>query len=145
MIFLQISLENVALSNDHPNSDVVQHNIHINPKHRLPEDWSRPSETGTIGNYKNAEQTKIAKSIKIIIIIFPLKIIGAICVGIIAWYYNRRYYDVPDLFFLLMATTFLIGTFCLLVSCLFSLSTGGIISKTIYVTIWIHKTFFNRH
>lgn len=34
-----------------------------------------------------------------------------------------------------MATTFLIGTFCLLVSCLFSLSTGGIISKTIYVSL----------
>lgn len=33
-----------------------------------------------------------------------------------------------------MATTFAIGTFCLLVSCLFSLSTGGIISKTIYVS-----------
>lgn len=35
-----------------------------------------------------------------------------------------------------MATTFLIGTFCLLVSCLFSLSTGGIISKTIYELIY---------
>lgn len=63
------------------------------------------------------------------------QIIGAICVGIVAYYYDRRYYHfIPDLFFLLMATAFLIGTFCLLVSCLFSLSTGGIISKTIYVT-----------
>jgi len=64
-------------------------------------------------------------------------IIGAVCVGIVAYHYDRRYsYAVPDLFFLLMATAFLIGTFCLLVSCLFSLSTGGIISKTIYELIY---------
>jgi len=64
-------------------------------------------------------------------------IIGAICVGIVAYHYDRRYsYATPDLFFLLMATAFLIGTFCLLISCLFSLSTGGIISKTIYELIY---------
>lgn len=63
-------------------------------------------------------------------------IIGAACVGLVAYNYNHYgsyHHLVPDLFFLLMATSFLIGTFCLLVSCLFSLSTGGIISKTIYV------------
>lgn len=57
--------------------------------------------------------------------------------GIVAYYYNRFNYigthDTPELFFLLMAVAFLIGTFCLLLSCLISLSTGGIISKTIYV------------
>jgi len=63
-------------------------------------------------------------------------ILGAVCVGLVAWYYNNRYDYTPTLFFLLMATTFLIGTFCLLVSCLFSLSTGGIISKTIYELIY---------
>jgi len=64
-------------------------------------------------------------------------IIGAVCVGIVIWNFNRLYsYAVPDLFFLLMATSFLIGTFCLLISCLFSLSTGGIISKTIYELIY---------
>ncbi|XP_055302342.1 uncharacterized protein LOC129568454 isoform X2 [Sitodiplosis mosellana] len=69
---------------------------------------------------------------------FSQLIVGAVCVGIIAYHYNRNYhtYGLPDLFFLLMATTFLIGTFCLLVSCLFSLSTGGIISKTIYELIY---------
>lgn len=63
-------------------------------------------------------------------------ILGAVCVGLTAWYYNNRYEYTQTLFFLLMATTFLIGTFCLLVSCLFSLSTGGIISKTIYELIY---------
>lgn len=64
-----------------------------------------------------------------------LQILGAVCVGLVAWYYDSRYNYTPPLFFYLMATTFLIGTFCLLVSCLFSLSTGGIISKTIYVSV----------
>lgn len=70
-----------------------------------------------------------------IIVYYDLQILGAVCVGIVAWY-HRRYsmYGIPDLFFLLMTTAFVIGTFCLLVSCLFSLSTGGIISKTIYVS-----------
>lgn len=65
-------------------------------------------------------------------------ILGAICVGMVAWYYSDypHYSHAQVLFFLLMATSFLIGTFCLLVSCLFSLSTGGIISKTIYELIY---------
>lgn len=64
-------------------------------------------------------------------------ILGAVCVGLTAWYYDNGHYDyTPSLFFLLMTTTFLVGTFCLLVSCLFSLSTGGIISKTIYELIY---------
>lgn len=66
-------------------------------------------------------------------------IIGAVCVGIAAYYYKHYAYRVtgsPDLFFLLMTVTFLIGTFCLLASCLVSLSTGGIISKTIYELIY---------
>lgn len=66
-----------------------------------------------------------------------MQIIGAVCVGMVAWYYAQYNYPHPELlFFLLMCTSFLIGTFCLLVSCLFSLSTGGIISKTIYELIY---------
>lgn len=61
--------------------------------------------------------------------------------GIVAYYWDRYLlassHDTPELFFLLMATTFLIGTFCLLLSCLISLSTGGIISKTIYVRMFV--------
>ncbi|XP_050099406.1 uncharacterized protein LOC126579818 [Anopheles aquasalis] len=67
-------------------------------------------------------------------------IIGAVNVGLVA-YYIRRYPvsslpTSPEFFFLLMAVAFLIGTFCLLASCLVSLSTGGIISKTIYELIY---------
>lgn len=40
------------------------------------------------------------------------------------------------LFHFLMATTFMIGTFCLLLACLTSLSTGGLIAKTIYELIY---------
>lgn len=50
-------------------------------------------------------------------------------------YYNYKN-DNSQLFFFLMAVTFMIGTFCLLLSCLVSLSTGGIISKTIYELIY---------
>lgn len=66
-------------------------------------------------------------------------LIGGAMVGVIAWYYSR--FQIlssgnPDLFLYLMAVTFMIGTFCLLLSCLTSLSTGGIISKTIYELIY---------
>ncbi|XP_017093123.1 uncharacterized protein [Drosophila bipectinata] len=66
-------------------------------------------------------------------------IIGAAIVGILAYNYEdyRRYFNhQQDLFHFLMATTFMIGTFCLLLACLTSLSTGGIIAKTIYELIY---------
>ncbi|KAH8303177.1 uncharacterized protein [Drosophila kikkawai] len=67
-------------------------------------------------------------------------IIGAAIVGILAYNYQgyRHYYSSgqQDLFHYLMATTFMIGTFCLLLACLTSLSTGGIIAKTIYELIY---------
>lgn len=81
--------------------------------------------------------------------LFLLQILGGIVLGIIlqhdflyyqtvGQYHNyRRIYipfQVEILLFVLMATTFLICTFCLLLSCVFSLSTGGLISKTIYVS-----------
>jgi len=67
-------------------------------------------------------------------------LIGAAIVGIFGYYYSHSHTVLfsgnPDLFLYLMATTFMIGTFCLLLSCLTSLSTGGIISKTIYELIY---------
>ncbi|XP_023179512.1 uncharacterized protein LOC111605293 [Drosophila hydei] len=47
-------------------------------------------------------------------------------------YYRQQQY----LFHYLMATTFMIGTFCLFLACLTSLSTGGLIAKTIYELIY---------
>jgi len=64
-------------------------------------------------------------------------ILGCICVGIIAYYYNDRHLSTAsELFFYLMSVTFLICTTILLISCLISWSTGGIISKTIYELIY---------
>jgi len=64
-------------------------------------------------------------------------ILGCICVGIIAYHFNDHGYSAQsELFFYLMCVTFLICTTILLISCLISWSTGGIISKTIYELIY---------
>uniref|UniRef100_A0A1L8D8R3 MARVEL domain-containing protein n=2 Tax=Nyssomyia neivai TaxID=330878 RepID=A0A1L8D8R3_9DIPT len=67
-------------------------------------------------------------------------ILGAVVVGILGYYIRRYNYlasvSASELFFFTIAVAFLIGTFCLLLSCLISLSTGGIISKTIYELIY---------
>ncbi|XP_067639471.1 uncharacterized protein [Eurosta solidaginis] len=62
-------------------------------------------------------------------------LIGIAIVGIFSHYFNRSGTSAEILLFL-MSTTFMIGTFCLLLACLTSLSTGGIISKTIYELIY---------
>lgn len=60
--------------------------------------------------------------------------LGIVCVGIVGDQFSSYgyYRTTADLFFLLITTTFMIGTFILLLSCLTSLSTASIISKTIY-------------
>lgn len=66
-------------------------------------------------------------------------ILGIITVGIVAYYYTNNYnvfFRDGDLFFFLMTTTFMICTFCLLLSCLVSWSTGGLISKTMFELIY---------
>lgn len=66
-------------------------------------------------------------------------IIGAAIVGILAYNfqdYHRYYTYQQDVFQYLMGVTFMVGTFCLLLACLTSLSTGGIIAKTIYELIY---------
>ncbi|XP_012142697.1 uncharacterized protein LOC100881243 [Megachile rotundata] len=60
--------------------------------------------------------------------------LGIVCVSIIG---NRfatyaSYGNTEELLFLLIATTFMISSFILLVSCLASLSTSSIIAKTIF-------------
>lgn len=65
-------------------------------------------------------------------------ILGIVTVGIVAYYYTNGYnvHFEGDLFFFLMATTFMICTFCLLLSCVISWSTGGLISKTMFELIY---------
>lgn len=64
---------------------------------------------------------------------FIQQALGIVCVGIAG--YVKYFRTSEHVFFLLMVTTFMIGTFILLVSCLASLSTATILSKTIYVSI----------
>jgi len=72
---------------------------------------------------------------------FYKQALGIVCVGIVGHYFNyyNGYRSTAELFFLLITTTFMIGTFILLLSCLTSLSTASIISKTIHVSIKIKK------
>ncbi|XP_076633897.1 uncharacterized protein LOC143348028 [Colletes latitarsis] len=57
--------------------------------------------------------------------------LGIVCVGIVG--HEHSVYTISaEIFFLLITTTFLIGTFIIVVSCLASLSTSSIIVKTIY-------------
>ncbi|XP_074041250.1 uncharacterized protein [Leptinotarsa decemlineata] len=68
---------------------------------------------------------------------FAEMILGAVVVGLVSYYINKFYViNTPELFFLLMAVTFLTGTFILLTSCLISISTASIISKTIYEVVY---------
>jgi len=68
-------------------------------------------------------------------------ILGGLCVFFVGWNFWRYSNSFSELFFLCMASTFFIGTFCLLASCLVSLSTGGIISRTIYELVY-HSVAF---
>ncbi|XP_030378736.1 uncharacterized protein LOC115627250 [Scaptodrosophila lebanonensis] len=82
--------------------------------------------------------TGYLKSFPGILKLFEL-LVGAAIVGLMAYNFRDYYHTFrgqQDLFHYLMATTFMIGTFCLLLSCLTSLSTGGIIAKTIYELIY---------
>jgi hypothetical protein len=75
-----------------------------------------------------------------------LQILGAVCVGLIGAYINSSTYRVNPiylievLFFLLVATAFLITTTCLLVSSLLSFISASMIHKTLFVSI-----YFVRH
>lgn len=75
--------------------------------------------------------------------VWNVQLLGIICVVLVTINYeNHGQTSKSELFFYLMTTTFLICTTILLVSCLFSWSTGGIISKTIYVSKRNHIVMF---
>ncbi|XP_032667394.1 uncharacterized protein LOC116842377 [Odontomachus brunneus] len=65
-------------------------------------------------------------------------VLGVVCVGISSSEFHKHYNhrSSNEMFFILMATTFMIGTFIILLSCLASLSTASILSKTIYEFIY---------
>ncbi|KAL0108109.1 hypothetical protein PUN28_015008 [Cardiocondyla obscurior] len=63
--------------------------------------------------------------------------LGIICVGIVGHQYNKYIYGSDaQLFFFLITTTFMIGTFILLLSCLTSFSTASILAKTIHELLY---------
>ncbi|XP_076053984.1 uncharacterized protein LOC143032806 [Oratosquilla oratoria] len=66
--------------------------------------------------------------------------LGCLTVGILGHYIKWTYkssYDVmlPELFFLLVATTCLITTALLLFSCMFSISTAAMLPKTLFMSV----------
>lgn len=66
-------------------------------------------------------------------------LLGCVAVGIIGHYIKwNNYADnmVPELFFLLIATTCLVTTSLLLFSCLCSIATASIIPKTLFETLY---------
>ncbi|XP_055389772.1 uncharacterized protein LOC129618795 isoform X2 [Condylostylus longicornis] len=65
-------------------------------------------------------------------------VLGIVVVGIIANYFLSPTYlsRNTEASILLLATAFMIGTFLLLLSCIISLSTGSILSKTIYEVVY---------
>jgi len=68
-----------------------------------------------------------------------LQILGAVCVGLIGAYVNNPWNPITMtevLFFLLIATAFLITTTCLLLSSLLSFISASMIHKTLFVSIY---------
>lgn len=63
---------------------------------------------------------------------------GAVVIGILLYYKDNYYhfFQGAALFYLCIATTFFIASACLLLSCLCSLSTASIISKTLYEFVY---------
>lgn len=69
-----------------------------------------------------------------------MQILGIVCVGIaIYWFHQTNYWMPYYNFFLTITTTFMIGTFILLLSYLLSISAESMVSKTIYVSIILFK------
>ncbi|XP_020285972.1 uncharacterized protein LOC109855785 [Pseudomyrmex gracilis] len=63
---------------------------------------------------------------------------GIVCVGIIGneFTYYTYYLGTPECFFLVTTSAFLIGTFIIFLSCLLSLSTATILSKSLYELLY---------
>lgn len=133
-LFTYFQHESRGHNHSHPTLYNLEHyHLSAYPEHRILEDASRTFEVGSAGNTRRhfGEFTFSHYN-------FYIQIIGGICVFCVGWNIlnYQSYLSNTTLFFLCMAVSFFIGTFCLLLSCLVSLSTGGIISKTIYELIY---------
>lgn len=62
-------------------------------------------------------------------------IIGGIALALMSWY-STSYVTVSEQFFFCAITAVLLGSFCLLISCIFSVSTASIIAKTMFEFIY---------
>ncbi|XP_075220045.1 uncharacterized protein LOC142323753 isoform X2 [Lycorma delicatula] len=68
-----------------------------------------------------------------------LEVVGGAIALFLAVYYRDKYRYAtgsPELFFIAITTAFVIGSLCLLIACLISLSTASIIAKTIYEVVF---------
>ncbi|XP_069677010.1 uncharacterized protein [Periplaneta americana] len=90
------------------------------------------------------------------------EVLGAVCLGLVGFYGNRYYYDLgaqaaewinlflskdqldvwkPVMFFMLVVTTFLLNTLCVLLSCVLSFNTATFMSKTVYGVLYNFMAF----
>jgi hypothetical protein len=74
-----------------------------------------------------------------------LQLVGATIVGIVAYYVDQYRSSsgmfVPEVFYLIVAVAALITTFCLLLSCLLSIPTAGILPTTMFVSPFLCDFF----
>lgn len=143
--------------NCYTHGDNISPECHL-PQCRIPEKCFRTFEIRPFGKIELFSKCSWTFLCTIKAYHFLQQILGGIVIGLILfhqdewqgirewqrtnpyYYYNNdnyHYSPTTILFMLAMAVTFFICTFILLLSCIFSLSTGGLISKTLYVSMKI--------
>lgn len=117
--------QNEPRCDNHPYNHHHDKHVGDDPEHWISENCSRIIETcwARKHNFIIAMRRKFH-----VFFLTPSKILGAVAVFLVGWDFATyfHYLSTPLVFFLIVASACLIGTFCLLVSCLISLSTGGI-------------------
>lgn len=67
-------------------------------------------------------------------LLLHLKVLCALCIGLVGWYDYTCFNGAPGIFFILIFTTYLIGTFTLFVSSLISAPTAERLPRTTFVS-----------
>lgn len=116
----------------------------IRSKYRLPKNNSWITKIMPSGKKKQKKlNLTIKKEAK-----FNLmkQVLGIISVGLVAYYFQSYYHSqgTAVIFFYLMAVAFLICSTCLLLACIVSWSTGGLISKTMFVSLVFYILFMSK-